>query len=250
MRNRYEVIAKVVGALFLFIVWEILSLYAPKLVPHIHEIAASLILLFTHLGIQRDIVSSLIRTIIAFGLAIVIAIPLGITMGSVRVIWATLKGPVEFLRSIPAFVLLPLLLAIFRSGESARIAMAAIGGGLVILANTAFGAFHVHPLRIEVARTYGAGNFFILTQVVWREVAPQALDGCRIALSLVLILVIVSEIMLGATYGLGTRVNDSLAGFDLPKMYALIIVIGGLGFALNVVAERLTRRLADYGSHL
>lgn len=79
---------------------------------------------------------------------------------------------------------------------------------------------------------------------------PSISDGARISLILCLILVTVGEIMLGATRGLGTRVNDSLSGFSLAEMYALILIIGFLGYLLIVIARICAERWADYVKYL
>jgi ABC-type nitrate/sulfonate/bicarbonate transport system permease component len=103
--------------------------------------------------------------------------------------------------------------------------MAAFGAELIIITNTSFSTTHISQLRISVVRVYGAKSFFILLQMVTREVLPQALYEMPLAISLSLVLTIINKIMFGATYGLGTRVNDSLSGFEFPRVYALIFRI-------------------------
>jgi len=240
----------VVSVILCILIWEVFAVFTPDFVPHASVVLQSLWEQIAEPDSRKDVIATLLRTLAAFGLATVIGVPLGIFMGSRKWIHALTTGPLDFLRSIPAFVLLPLFLVFFRTGETARIAMAAFGAGLIILANTSFGTSHVKRLRLDVAKTYGASNWYLIWGIVFRETLPQILDGARIALSLSLILTIVSEIMLGARYGLGTRVNDSLAGFDLPQMYSLILMIGLLGYVLNRIAEFWTKRLGNYGKHL
>jgi len=192
---------------------------------------------------------TVLRTFASFGLALGVGWPLGAAIGSIPAMNRLLTGPLDFLRSIPAFVLLPLFLIFLKTGEASRIAMAAFGAGLVIVANTAFGVAHVAQLRIQVTQVYG-GTLLHRIGVIFMQALPQSMDGARLGLSLALILTIVGEIMLGATHALGTRVNDSLAGFDLPRMYALIFVIGIIGYLLNLLARLATSRLGWYGRDL
>jgi len=229
--------------------WELAAAASPRLVPHAWEILQTLVSFCDEERFQRDILAALLRTAAAFGFAITIGAPVGLLVGAVTWLNRILIGPIDFLRSIPAFVILPLFLVFLKTGESARVAMAAFGAGLVVAANTAFGAAHVGRLRIKVARVYGAGPLYRLG-VVFMQALPQSLDGARLALSLTLVLTIVGEIMLGATHGLGTRVNDSLAGFDLARMYALIIVVGIVGWLLNRIARWVCSNVAKYGPHL
>lgn len=149
-------------------------------------------------------------------------------------------------RAIPAFVLLPLFLTLTRDSELSRIVMAAFGCFVIVAAYTAMGASSTLRTRLEVARVYGASRLYTLRAVVLRDAAPQIVDGVRIALPLALVLTLVSEIMLGATHGLETLVNDSLAGFDLPTMYALVLAVGLVGLALSALATAVSRWLVPY----
>ena len=240
----------VLGLTVFLAIWEAGALLAPNLVPHFWEVAAAVHNLIFDSHTQRDILNTLGRALLSFSIAVALGVPLGLLLGSIRTLKLMFNGQVDFFRSIPAFVLLPLFLVFFKSGESSRIAMASFGAGLIVTANTAFGAAHASRLRIEVARVYGAKRFFVLFHVLAREVLPQTLDGLRLAISLSLVLTIVGEIMLGATYGLGTRVNDSLSGFDLPRMYGLIFLIGILGYFFNLVGRLLAGKFVKYGGHL
>lgn len=240
----------IIGILIFLILWELVACLHSELVPHVTNVANAGKQLILNSNIKLDFYKTLIRTISAFLLAVAFGVPMGLIIGSIRPFRLMFSGSVDFLRSIPAFVLLPLFLVLFKSGNMSRVAMAAFGSGLVIIANTAFGAAHVKRSRIEVARIYGASPSFILFHVIARELLPQVLDGMRLAISLSLVLTIVGEIMLGATYGLGTRVNDNLSAFDLDKMYALIIIIGILGYVLNLIGNMASKKLTDYGKYL
>lgn len=239
----------ILGFLTLLILWEMGSYSAPTLVPGFLHVVAAVRDLVLKNAVYYDLWATLARTLIAFSLAVVIGVPLGAGIGSSPIANSMLGWAVEFLRSIPAFVLLPLFLTFLRSGDAARIGMAAFGAAVVMTASTAFGAAHTKAERLEVARVYGASRA-MLFWIVLRGILPAVADGIRISLSLSLILVIVGEIMLGAGKGLGTRVNDSLSGFDLPRMYALSIVIGLLGYCLNMGVRKVTSRWIDYGRHL
>ena len=229
--------------------WEMFALTSPTLVPDFWEVAVAARDLFAHEDIHVDMWATVRRTLVAFLIAVATGVPLGLAIGAVPTVRTLLSGPLDFLRSIPAFVLLPLALAMLKSGDIARIGIAVFGAGVVMVASTAFGTAHLKTSRVEVAQVYGASPFFVLAVIV-RGLLPAIADGARISLSLSLILITVAEIMLGATHGLGTRVNDSLSGFDLPKMYALVFLIGLVGYSLNLVARKCAERWAGYGRHL
>ena len=229
--------------------WELLAAMSPGLIPHSWEIFASTVQLLADESYRKDIVMTILRTFASFGIALVVGWPVGAAIGSITWMNRIFSGPLDFLRSIPAFVLLPLFMVFLNTGESSRIAMAAFGAGLVMVANTAFGVARVASLRGEVVRVYG-GRLPRRLEVIFLEALPQSLDGARLGLSLALILSIVGEIMLGATHALGTRVNDSLSSFDLSRMYALILIIGLIGYLINVAARVTSNRIGWYGKDL
>lgn len=249
MLIRKTILPTLIGILALGAAWEVAAWLSPTLVPHTWTIFEAMVAMCGQASFQRDVGATLLRTAASFGIALLVGTPVGLLVGGVPWLNRAFAGPIDFVRSIPAFVLLPAFLVIFKTGETARIGMAAFGVGVVIAANTAFAAAHVGRLRVEVARVYGAGIGYRLG-VVFMQLLPQSLDGARVGLSLALVLTVVGEIMLGATQALGTRVNDSLSGFDLPRMYGLIVVIGILGYVLNVLASTVTRRVGRYGAHL
>lgn len=241
--------APVLGVALLLAIWDAMALISPTLIPHSWSVAGALWEMVCQGDIVKDALTTLERTLAGFAIAALAGVPIGLGIGGIPLLNRALAGPLDFVRSIPAFVLLPAFLAIFRSSEGARLGIVVLGAGVVMVAHTAFGTAHVKRLRLDVGKVYGASRRF-LSLIVFLETLPQIADGARIGLSLSLILAIVGEIMLGATSGLGTRVNDSLSGFNLPQLYAMIVVVGFLGYLLNLSARSLTKRYASYGRFL
>ena len=240
----------VLGALAVLALWEGLAFSSSEsgLVPHLPSVLRAFVALFQDDGIARDSAWTLRRMLVGFGLAVSLGIPAGILLGAVPWLGGLFGGWVSFFRSIPAFVVLPIMLAVLKGGEAARTGMITFGCFFVLVAYASMGTQNVRRLRIEVAQAYRLPRTYVFFRVILLDALPQILDGVRVSLSLALILALVSEIMLGASYGLGTRVNDSLAGFDLPRMYALVLFVGCLGWVLNSVASLISTRLAPYGS--
>lgn len=114
--------------------------------------------LFVRQQVYLDLWETLKGTMIAFAIAVSAGVPLGIIIGFISPLRNVLRGPLDFARSIPAFVLLPLALALLKSGDVARVGIAVFGGRVVMTAHTVFGVAHMKPLRLEVARVYG-GSF-------------------------------------------------------------------------------------------
>ena len=236
------------GSTILVVIWEAAAVAtdATGLIPHLTQIVVAGWHLFQEDQLHMDINWTLARAMSSFAAALFIGVPAGVLLGRVPILTRMFEGWLHFFRSIPAFILLPFFLAVLHGGEAARLATVTFGCSVVIAGYTALGVRNVSELRIRVAKLYKAGPWHIWFRVIFMDALPQTLDGVRMGLSLALILALVAEIMLGATFGLGTRVNDSLAGFDLPKMYALIIVIGVVGYILNLLAAFVTQRVAPF----
>ena len=87
--------------------------------------------------------------------------------------------------------------------------------------------------RILAARVMGASNWRIFRDIVFFETLPQTFVGLRTAVSLTLVVIIVVEMFIGSTNGMGQRIIDAQQVFDLTQMYASILTTGIMGYGLN-----------------
>ena len=196
------------------------------------------------------IVDSLItirRTLLAFGIAVLVCVPLGLMLGSSVRLYRSFEFVIDFFRSTPASALFPLFLVILGVGESTKIAVAAFGAGLLILFNTAYGVMNARKTRQAAARVMGASPLRVMTGVTLLESLPQTFVGMRSGVSFALVIVIVAEMFIGSTDGLGQRVINAQMIFNMPEMYATIFSAGALGYVLNLVFILIERRFIHWG---
>jgi ABC-type nitrate/sulfonate/bicarbonate transport system permease component len=109
-----------------------------------------------------------------------------------------------------------------------------------VLINTVQGVRGTDPVMIDVARTFGHRPRNLMFKVVLPSALPMILSGMRVSLGLGLILVVIAE-MLAGTGGVGYLILDMQRSFKVPQMYAWIVILAVLGYALNaafVFAER------------
>jgi NitT/TauT family transport system permease protein len=172
-----------------------------------------------------------LSTLIAAG----VAIPLGIFLGASERFYRSVEFVVDFFRSTPASAMFPLFLVLFGVGNETKIAVAAFGAALVILFNVAYGVMNARKTRILAARVMGASRMQVLTGVVLLESMPQTFIGLRNGVSLALVIVVVAEMFIGSTDGLGQRVFEAQQLFNMPDMYAAIFAAGALGYGLNLL---------------
>ena len=182
-----------------------------------------------------DFAQTVNRTVISIAIAAVIAIPLGIVLGSSERLYRSVEFVIDFFRSTPASALFPLFLVLFGVGDLAKISVAAFGAALVVLFNVAYGVMNARKTRILAARVMGASRWRIMRDVVLMESLPQTFVGLRNGVSLALVIIVVAEMFIGSQDGLGHRVFESQQLFNMPDMYAAIFAAGALGYALNIL---------------
>lgn len=239
-----------IGAAFLILLWGLASagkLIDPVLLPSPLESWNAFVDGLTQGTLWADFSQTIIRTVLSFAIALVIAVPVGVFLGSTETIYRSVEFSIDFFRSTPASALFPLFLIIFGVGEEAKIAVAAFGAALVILFNTAYGVMNARKQRQLAARAMGASRVRVLTDVTIWESLPQTFVGMRSGISIALVIVIVAEMFIGSTDGLGQRIIQSQMIFDMPSMYASIFAAGALGYGLNLLFIIIERRFVHWG---
>jgi sulfonate transport system permease protein len=193
-----------------------------------------------------DFVKTVYRTAAATAIAAVIAIPLGIVLGSSERLYRSLEFVIDFFRSTPASAMFPLFLVLFGVGDETKIAVAAFGAILVILFNVAYGVMNARKTRLLAARVMGASRLRVLIDVMLLESLPQTFVGLRNGVSLALVIIVVAEMFIGSQDGLGHSVFEAQQLFDMPRMYAAIFAAGALGYGLNLLFLLVERRFVHW----
>ena len=186
-------------------------------------------------GFARDILATIKRTLIACTLAISIGIPIGLILGRKESWYRNVEFFIDFFRSMPATALFPLAMLLLGINDAPKIAVAACAAGLLILFNTAYGIIHGKKTRILAAQLMGASSLQIFKHILVWESLPQIAVGVRTGVSLSLAIIIVTEMFIGTSFGIGRRIIDMQVVFNIPAMYAAIITAGLVGFILNYI---------------
>lgn len=232
------------------LIWGIatsLHLINPLFLPSPWKVLITFFHLFSSGGIIVDIAKTLYRMLIGFSLGAAIGIPIGLLMGrSVRV-YRYLEFFVDFFRSVPVTALFPLFLVIFGIGDMAKFSIVAWSSCLIILINTMYGVKNSRKTRTMAAQIMGASTFQIFTKVIFFEAVPHIVAGLRTAVSLALVVVVVTEMFMGTEFGVGQRIFNASMTYRISEMYAAIIIAGILGFALNKIFVLLETKLVHWG---
>jgi ABC-type nitrate/sulfonate/bicarbonate transport system permease component len=182
---------------------------------------------------------------LGLGTALLIALPLGILIGSVFLLFMSTRTIVEFLRPVPSVALIPLAVLVFGAGLESKWFLAAFAATWPILLQTLYGVRDVDPVALETARSFGIGTPERLWRVVLPSASPYIFTGVRISSAVALILSVTAELVLWAA-GLGQQINIARQSGAVADMYALIIVTGLIGWGLNILLSVAERRLLHW----
>jgi len=196
--------------------------------------------LFERVG--SDVVPSLERMFAGYAIAVVLAIGLGLAIGLSPRGRRASAPIVEFLRAIPPPALLPFAILVIGVGASMKIFIIAFVCLWPVLLNTVDGVMGVDPTLRETTRVYPTTTSDRITRVMLPAASPQIFAGMRTALSLALIMMVISE-MVASTNGIGYFVLQSQRTFAIEEMWSGIILLGILGYVLNLGFVLVERRL-------
>jgi ABC-type nitrate/sulfonate/bicarbonate transport system permease component len=235
----------------LVVVWELLTWYAddtffPR--PTVIAAAAHDLWLSGPVGdlfltdtVFGHVFPSVGRLLAGWGIAAVVGVSLGVALGRSEKA-AEYVGPLlTFMRSIPPPLLVPVFLLVFSVGTTMQLATIIFGVLWPILLNSIDGARSVDATKFETSAVFRIPKPQWILGVVLPSAAPKIFAGLRVSLSLSLVLMVVSELV-GTDNGIGSQLLVAQREFDFPDMWAGIILLGVLGYALNTVLLGFERK--------
>jgi ABC-type nitrate/sulfonate/bicarbonate transport system permease component len=175
-------------------------------------------------------------------LAVAVGVTLGLVVGSSRTLRDASSFVIEFLRPIPAVALIPLALLAFGLDTPMRRFVIAFAAVWPILINTIYGVRSGDRFLHDVARTAGLSSAGRLVRVTLPAALPSIATGFRVSASLALLVCVTAEWVAG-TGGLGHYMYEQQNALRLPEMYAAVILVGALGYLINLALRSAERRL-------
>jgi ABC-type nitrate/sulfonate/bicarbonate transport system permease component len=200
--------------------------------------------LFKQLGeasFWKAVLQTLEGWALGLGIAAVVAIPLGMLIGSNMYVYRGLRPIIEFLRPIPSVALIPLAILIYGTGMQSKVFLAAFASTWPLLIQAIYGVRDLDPVQRETAQSFRIPLKDRLLKVSLPGAIPYIATGLRISSATALVLVVTAELVIGAP-GLGRAINTARAGGVPDLMYALTIATGLLGWGLNVLLSAVERR--------
>ncbi len=239
----------ILGPLVLLLVWAIVAqlrlvdtFFLPDPFATLSEVSR---LLFAGV-ILPDLFATLERVALSFSIALVLGLPLGLWLGRSEKLYRSFEFVIDFFRSTPATALFPLFLLIFGISDISKIAVAAFASMLIIVFNTAYGVMNAKKSRVLAARVMGATKAQIFRSILFWESLPQTFVGLRSAVSFSLVVIIVTEMFIGTSIGLGRKIIDAQITYEIKTMYALIVLSGIVGYVLNLLFLGIEKRVLHW----
>ena len=232
----------------LLVLWEVaprIGLVDPVFFPPISAVAVGWWGLVTSGELFEHFQASMYRSVIGFGLSLVIAIPLGLIIGWFPLAKDLLNPLLELFRNTAALALLPVFILLLGIGEVSKIAIVLFACTFPILLNTINAVQNVDPLLIKSAKSMGLPSYKLFYKVILPASIPTIFTGIRMA-GTASILVLIAAEMVGAKEGLGSLINYAQMNFQIAEMYAGIITISLLGLVLNYVLVSLEKRFSAW----
>jgi NitT/TauT family transport system permease protein len=236
------------GLLTLALVWELaprLGLVDSYFIPPLHVVLQEWWSMARDGELWKHVRASMVRSAIGFGIAIVIAIPLGAAIAWYRPVREFITPVLEVFRNTAALALLPVFMLLLGIGETSKIAIVVYACFFPILLSTITGVATVDPQLLRSARVLGLSPVATFRKVVFPAAIPTIFTGVRISGAAAILVLIAAE-MIGATAGLGFLINYAQFNFLIPKMYAAIITTSLLGVAVNYGLVALERRFSRW----
>jgi ABC-type nitrate/sulfonate/bicarbonate transport system permease component len=227
----------------LFVVWFVATDSSESFyVPPLRRILSAFADTWTPARLRTDVLPSLLRLLAGYLLAAVLGITLGVLIGRYRRLRGTLEPVLEFFRAVPPPVLVPVIMLFAGIGNGMKVIVIVSGCVWPILLNTVEGVRAVDSVQIDTARSYGINGFRRLRHLVLPSAGPQIVTGMRQALSIAIILMVISE-MFAASNGLGFTIVQFQRSFAIPEMWSGIILLGLIGFVLSELFRLAERRV-------
>ena len=249
MRRGEFLALSIAGLATFFGIWSLASvagLAPPQFLPPPWAVAEKLIALthepFVGYTLQQHLFSSFMRFGMGFGLAVVIGMPLGLAMGWFRGLDMVVSPLFDALRFVAPIAWVPFAALWFGTGIGGPVLVIFTGAFPPCVINAYRGARQVEPYLIEAARTLGASNLQMMTEVLLPASVPSIVAGLRVSAGLAWQSLVGAELIV-ASSGIGYLLVKGQANISTSIVMSGMIAIGIVGFVIDTLLQRLQRSI-------
>lgn len=236
-----KVVAEIAVPVAILLVWQLWTASAGN---RFYPRLSTILVVFRHTWLfdrfGSDVVPSLERVGLGFAIAVVVGVAVGLPLGLSPTARRAVEPLVEYWRAMPPPALLPIFFVLLGIGNTEKIALIAFVCSFPVLLNTVDGVRGIDPTLEDTARSYGIVGLARIRRIVLPAALPQIFAGARTSLPLAVIMMVISELY-ASTSGIGFYILQAKNLFQMAPMWAGIVLLGVLGYLLNVLfllAER------------
>ncbi|TMI98840.1 MAG: ABC transporter permease subunit [Alphaproteobacteria bacterium] len=235
-----------VAAAGLLAAWELAArVFDISGLPPAHAALRELPVILTDKESLLNILDSIRRMVVGFAFALVFAIPVGLMMGRSRLTAAFFNPLLMIIYPVPKAALMPIIMLWLGVGDASKTLVIFLGVSLPVIYHAYQGARAVEEKMLWSAAAMGMDARARLTRIVFPAALPEIMVGVRTGLVLALITMVTSE-MIARKQGVGDILFNALAMAQYETVYATIVIIGLLGFVIDVGFERLRAHLVAW----
>lgn len=231
------------GVVLFIALWELtsrLELVDPTYFPPFTVVVAALAELLVDPLFWDALGSTMLSWVIGLGISLAAGVVLGVAIGSSRFLRTWTASTIEFLRPIPSVALIPIAIVVFGIKTPATIFIVVWACFWVILVHVTSGVADVDPVARATARSYGLDWSWRARFVTWPTVLPYLMTGLRMSGTIALVVAITIELVVG-TPGIGNLLARNQSAGNVDTVYALAVLTGFLGLAINGVMQLIER---------
>lgn len=239
---------RLVTVIALIALWEVVATLGSvgilynDVVPHIWHIVVAIFEELISASFYEDLGITFAEHIVGFIVGSIIAIFVGIWMGTSPLVRGALEPYLNAIGSTPKIIFLPILFLMFGTGIESKMAKGALSAFFPVVFTTALGMSLINPVLIRVGKTFNLNKWQMISKIYMPAMVNPVITGLRLAMAITVIGVLVAELKF-ANGGLGYRLGIYYEQFRIAPMYAIILIIFALAAAANVGMTRLQDRV-------
>ncbi len=235
----------IISPIVIMIVWQLIyitHIFNAILFPSLTEVFPNVYILLTSKVGYINIGNTLLNAFLGFSIATIIWIPIWLWLGASKKAYRSNEVMLHFFRSLPATAIFPIFLLFFGINDTSKIAISCfISLWIIILATIAWVQYS-NPIRIKTLAMLWVKGFEWYKQIFYNSIS-HIYVGLKTASAMTLIVVIVTEVFVGSQVGIGQNIYDAYIVYDIPILFARVIITWIIWNSINIILVGLEKYL-------
>jgi NitT/TauT family transport system permease protein len=210
-------------------------------IPPLGEIARAFVTQFGQPDLYANLWVTAYEVLIGFALAMAAGVLFGVVLGAAPLLGAVVAPFVDSLATTPKIIFLPIAMLLVGTGPPSKVLMAALSAIFPVMIAVAAGMREINPVLIRVGRSFRCTWWQMVTKIYIPSLKAPIISGARLGFGLCIVITLLSEIKI-SKLGLGFLTIDAYNHYQIPQMYALLLLIFVIAVGMNALITRLSSR--------